>query len=64
MTGEGRNDGLLLDQGLGGTGGDGGEQTREQVDPRQVRLSGELQRRVYQRTTAHCGLRTSSAQVT
>lgn len=29
--------------GLGWAGGDGGEQAREQVDPREVRLPGELQ---------------------
>lgn len=54
------HDRLLSHQGLGGSGGDGGKPPRKQVDPREVRLSGELQRRIHQRHTKDGRLRAAA----
>ena len=61
--GAGGDDGLLPDQGLGGAGGDGGEQAAQQVDPGEVRLPGVLQRGVHQGRAQDGGQRAASTQV-
>lgn len=56
------HDGLLSDQGMGGACGDGRKPAREQVDTRQVRLPGELQRRVDAGHAENGGFRAAVAQ--